>query len=251
MRQRLTGDKGIVAQGFLVAGVFVAFLSLAGLLATKSGVEPLADMYIEPTQKAVVEGDTFVVSVMVDARTPVNVFKGEVTFDNSILWVESIDYNTSIADLWAELPWYGNGEGRVTFAGGTTRPGGFLGTGSLITITFRTTARGATLLRLEGARILEHNGLGTDVPLSTPIDALFNVEEAVIASETVSSPETTTAALVVTPEKPSTDVNGDGKQTLSDISIFMLNILGNNMRFDFNQDGSVDTKDMSIIMGAR
>lgn len=47
---------------------------------------------------------------------------------------------------------------------------------------------------------------------------------------------------------PSTDLNNDGKQTIADISIFMLNIVGNNARYDFNLDGSVDLRDLTILL---
>jgi hypothetical protein len=50
---------------------------------------------------------------------------------------------------------------------------------------------------------------------------------------------------------PSTDLNGDGDQSFSDISVFLLNFAGNNPRFDFNQDGEVDGTDLKILREAR
>jgi hypothetical protein len=244
-------EHGTIVYGALFASAIVALLSLVGFLVVPETTEPIADMRIEPAQGHVTVGDTFAVDVVVSAQTPVNVFKGQVNFDHTILRVESIDYNTSIADLWAELPWYENGEGTVNFAGGTTQSGGFQSTGSLITITFRAYALGDTSLRLEGARILEHNGLGTDVVLTRSIDAIFEVEESIIASQTVAAPEASTVQLAVTPERPSTDLSGDGKQTIADVSIFMLHMLSEDLRYDFNADGTVDAKDLSIIMSAQ
>ena len=77
--------------------------------------------------------------------------------------------------MWAEKPWYENGAGTIKFIGGTTRKGGFFGTGSLITITFRAHGTGDAVVRVRDARILAHDGLGTDVPLGEPIDSLFSV----------------------------------------------------------------------------
>ena len=188
---------------------------------------------------------------MVSAETPVNVFKGEVLFDPTVLRVDSIDYNTSIADLWAELPWYENGEGTLNFTGGTTQPGGFQGTGSLITVTFRTIGAGVTALKLEDARILAHDGLGTDVALGKPIDAVFEVEQDVIESQTVAAPSSRTSVISVASNAPSTDLNGDGKQSIADMSIFMLHILSTDSRYDFNQDGKVNNVDLSILMTAK
>jgi hypothetical protein len=48
-----------------------------------------------------------------------------------------------------------------------------------------------------------------------------------------------------------TDLNEDGKQTISDVSIFMINMVGDDPRFDFNRDGDVDAKDLSIMMSAQ
>ncbi len=248
----MNGKGGNALYGTLFASAIVAFLSITSLLMTPMLVNYEATMRIEPSSGAVILGDTFKVQVVVSSKIPVNVFRGQVRFNQEVLSVESIEYNTSIADLWAELPWYENGEGTVNFTGGTTRKGGFVGEGSLITIIFKTKALASTVLRLEDARILEHNGLGTDVPLAGPIDALFNVEDSVISTQTVSEPKVTTATLSVKPELPTTDLNGDGKQTIADISIFMLNIVGSSdARFDFNVDGVVDTKDMRIIMDAK
>ena len=243
-------DRGFVPQGILVASVFVAVVSLLGVYALPLVTQPSANMYIEPTGGRSSSDSLFVITVMVDASIPVNVFKGEIIFDPTILNVVSIDYNTSIADLWAELPWYENGAGTINFAGGTSVRGGFQGTGSLITITFRTIKKGTTAIRLEGTRILAHNGLGTDVPVQTPIDAIFAVEESIIVSETVATPKKTTTSLSVTENPPSTDLNNDGTQTFVDIGIFLQNMLHNDVRYDFNQDGRVDARDMGILIDA-
>ena len=243
-------EQGTIVYGALVAGAILAVLSLAGTLVLPLTPVEWADMRIEPLQGHVKVGDIFTIDIIVSARTPVNVFKGEVFFDPTKLIVDSIDYNTSVADLWVELPWYENGEGTMNFAGGTTQKGGFQGTGSLITIRFRTLAEGDTSLRLEGARILEHDGLGTDVALNEPLDAIFTVEESVIESQTVAKPEPISVALDVVRIPPTTDLNGDGRQSIGDISIFMLNMFGNDTRFDFNLDGVVNGKDLSILMSA-
>ena len=249
MKRSLFFKQGNIVYGTLVASALVAFLGTAGLLLSPVVIAQPANMYIEPSGGIVIEGRTFTVQVMVESAVPVNVFTGEVRFDQNVLSIDSISYNTSIANLWAELPWYENGAGTVNFAGGTTQKGGFMGEGSLITITFRTHGQGSTVLRLEDTRILAHDGFGTDVQIADSIDAIFSVEDSVIAAQTISEPEVSTTNLEVIPEKVSTDLDGDGKQTISDVSIFMLKVLGSNdTRFDFNRDGVVDMKDLRIIM---
>ncbi len=44
------------------------------------------------------------------------------------------------------------------------------------------------------------------------------------------------------------DVNSDGKVTLEDISIFMVEWVKQNNRYDFNNDGSMTFKDFSILL---
>jgi hypothetical protein len=248
--KRAQKERGMVPQYALVAGVVIAFLSLIGVAIAPTG-DPLAALRMDPQSGLVIKDKQFPVRILVDASTTVNVFKGELRFDPTKLRVASIDYNVSIAELWAERPWYANGEGTINFIGGTTRPGGFLGSGTLMTIMFEPIATGDAELTMEETRILAHDGLGSDVPLRTPIDALFTVAETEIAAKTVAStpPQATSIAVVESFSK--TDLNQDGKQTIADMSIFVTGLVTQDPTFDFNNDGSVDTKDLSIIMSAK
>jgi hypothetical protein len=161
--------------------------------------------------------------------------------------VKSIDYNTSIADLWAEEPWYSNGTGTVNFTGGTTRTGGFTGTGSLVTITFSTKATGEATIHMEEMQILAHDGLGTSVPVTVPIDVIFAISKEQLDFETRLETSIPGPTLTVIPAPPQTDLNNDGKQSIADTSIFMTDLLKKNLRSDFNQDGTVNLKDLSIL----
>ncbi len=251
MMKRMKGSPGMVAYGILSASALIALLSAVGILTLPGGGSSQADMRIEPSVGSIVEGETFTVTIVVSAEVPVNVFAGEIQFDPKVLQVASIEYNTSIADLWAELPWYENGEGTLNFAGGTTQPRGFSSTGGLITATFRTIGTGVTALKLHDALILAHDGLGSEVALGQPLDAVFEIGEEKLTEQTVAAPASQASVVAISAEPPSTDLNGDGEQTIVDMSIFMLHIMGSNPRYDFNQDGKVNTTDLSIIMSAR
>lgn len=242
--------KGTILPPVLLASLFVGFFTTLTILAIPSLSEPDANMRIYPTQKILSPNETFEVRIIVDSTIPVNVFGGELHFNHDILNVESIDYNTSIADLWAEKPWYENGAGTINFGGGTTRRGGFTGSETLMTITFKTRGEGAGSLTLHDARILQHDGLGTEASLPTPIDALFTIQSTSTPETQVlrQTPVSTSYTVVTNP--PSTDLNTDGKQTLADLSIFMLNFASNDPRFDFNLDGKVNTTDLGIILSA-
>ena len=235
-------EHGIALPYALGVTALSAILIVAASGVLTDGTE--AKMRIAPKAVSVITGKTVSIDVVVDAAAAVNVFAGDLSFDPNVLMVDSIDYNTSIADLWAIRPWYDNGAGTLNFGGGTTKPGGFTGSGSLITVRFRALTSGDGMVTIQNARILRHDGLGTDVPLSEPIDAIITV------LDTPPEPETATHILV-SDTPPSTDINGDGKQTFTDVSIMILNLFGNDPRYDLNQDGSIDRADLDMVLSAR
>lgn len=244
-------NRGYIPQGALLAGAIFALLSLLGIAVVPTLNEPEARMSIETTAHNMRVGESVTANVVVRSSEPVNVFTGEVRFDPHYFEIVDISYNTSIADLWATLPWYQNGEGTLTFAGGTTRVGGFVGEGALVTVTFRAKQIGYTKLHLNDVRILKHDGLGTDMAITTPIDTLFTIEDARLEKETIATESPELTNIMVSEKPPSTDINGDGKQTIADMSMFMQGMFRNDPRLDFNLDGRVDTNDLRIIMNAR
>lgn len=246
--------KGNIIPVTLVASALIGFLTVMSLLALPGYEHASTSMYLSPQSRSVEQDQIFTVAVVVESSIPVNAFAGELLFNNDTLEVQSIDYNTSIADLWAQRPWYSNGAGTLNFIGGTTRKGGFVGDDTLITVTFKAKQSGAGTLRIKDAQVLQHDGLGTNAPLSTPLEALFIVV----------SPTTTSAATVnliteqpsdstyqVVTKLPSTDLNADGKQTFADVSVLLLNIGSTNVQFDLNMDGVVDLLDLQIVVQAK
>lgn len=234
----------------LIAGLILALIGVGGVVGTMI-MEAPTDMRIELEAGVAALDGTFTISVVVESHEPVNVFKGDLRFDPTLLRVESIDYNTSIADLWAEEPWYSNGEGTLNFIGGTTRRGGFIGTGSLLTITFKTLKIGSAVIALNEARILRHDGLGTDAELMPSIDAVFTVREEKLRTETLLEKQGIGPKIDVVPELPPTDLNGDGEQSFADVGIFMRYMLTQDIRGDLNGDGSVTSADLTILRNAK
>lgn len=234
------------------------FLTLAGLTAGAVSGTMLASlmyqndvyMFLDPQEGVFMQNEMITVNLLVRADTPVNVFSGEVNFDPKLLFVESIDYNTSLADLWALEPWYENGAGTLQFAGGTTRPGGFVGEEKLISVNFKALGQGEASLKLHNAHILAHDGFGTEIPLTDhPIDALFTLAPEKITKETIFwKKETSRGSFSILAEVKTTDINHDGKTNILDLSIFMIDLVKGGLRSDFNGDGKVNTKDLSIIL---
>jgi hypothetical protein len=230
---------------FLIASIIAGIIGFGGLVITSTGGDSV-HMDIEPESALIKTGDKVIVSVMVESNVPVNAFSGLIRFDANLLKVDSIDYNTSIANLWTEKPWYSNGDGTINFTGGTTR-GGFIGKGNLIDVTFVATAKGEASIAIEGARIFKHDGLGTEVSLDPPINASLSVEDLIAREPVVLKMDVSGPTLSVVDELPDTDLNDDGRQTMADVSIFMVDFSQQNLRSDFNHDGQVTLKDLSIL----
>ncbi len=233
--------------GLLIASALAGALSASILVANQDGIP--TKISLTPSAGTVPVDTSLMVHVRVSSEIPVNVFQGLIVFDSTRLQVAQIDYNTSIANLWAEEPWYENGDGTISFIGGTTVAGGFVGDGDLITITFKSMRPGAATVALRETRVLEHDGLGTDATIATPIDALFTVTPEELARDTVTHSYDEEGPIIdILPSGRSTDLNGDGLHTIADISIFMRHLTSQNVRSDFNGDGLVSTKDLSIIL---
>lgn len=228
----------------LSSEILIAAVSMiASLLGTYE-----ANMRLDPQQGWPQLEESFAVHIVVEAQTPVNVFMGDISFDPNYLTVESIRYNNAVADLWTTEPWYSNGAGTINFAGGTTRPGGFTGLDTLITIEFTTKKVGDARVSFEEIRILRHDGLGNDATIAKPMDGLFSVQNQ--TSEIITAKTGNNTRIHVIPERQQTDLNGDGQQTIVDVSIFMRDLTTQNLQSDFNQDGRVTLADMSILFQA-
>ncbi len=215
-----------------------------GLMATASlSQQTPAAMYISPSTATVVQGDEQQFSIMVESLEPVNAFTGEITFDNTHFRVTNISYNTSIADLWVEEPWYNRSDNSIYFAGGTTAANGFSGQGTLLTVTLRADRAGDTTLALRNPRIMAHDGLGTDVNLTAPLDRLFTIDTTPYA---VPLPTPDKKPVTIVPATPPLDINQDGEIGFRDVSILLLRLGGTDARYDFNGDGSVTWTDVRV-----
>lgn len=246
--------KGMIVPPALAASVILGLLAVTGMyllpsVGTETNIALTPDTYVSKP------GDIFSVQILTTSEVPVNAFKGLVRFNEEVLMVESIDYNTSLADLWAITPWYENGAGTIEFAGGTTRFGGFVGTDTLLTINFRALNAGNGNLVLEDTQILMHDGLGTEAPLTNYIDTLFLVKaeevERAVPNERVEHETKSIADVLVLTKLPTPDLNNDGIVDIVDVSILLLIIPTGDLKGDLNNDGKVNTADLSIILQAR
>ena len=233
-----------VAGAILVAGAITASVALAPQETISE-----ASLSLSP-HRLVSEIDSLIkLEVIISANVPINAFLGEVVFDTTLFAVDHIEYNTALADLWVTEPWYSKADNTIYFAGGTTRAGGFVGKDNLLTIYLSSQTTGETVVGIKNARILKHDGLGSDTALATGIDSVISLME-VDQKSALPVIEEMETDVVITPTLPHFDVNNDGKVSLADIATFMLKLGSNDPRFDFNNDGVVSTADLSLILAA-
>lgn len=241
-------DSGMIAPTAYAASIILSMIALTGMYLLPAAEKDTA-LRVMPNTFVSAPGETFTVKIETTSDTPVNAFKGTVTFNEATLAVQSIDYNTSLANLWAEAPWYQSGAGTIEFAGGTTVPGGFTGTDTLLTITFTALTPGSGDLVLNNTQILMHDGQGTEATLTDYIDTLFTVSAD--SPEQVVHEARSSAEVWVLSELPTPDLNNDGSVNITDVSLFLLLMPTGNPTGDFNGDGKVGTADLSILLQAR
>ena len=241
---RSDSTRGSIVPTTLIASTIIGFLTLASVMFMPKEKNEGTSMYIQPNELTIEANKDFTIDVIVDSTEPVNAFAGVLNFNEAVLAVARIEYNTSIANLWTQEPWFTQGDGTIAFAGGTTKPGGFTGNESLLTVIFRGKSATTTPLTLTSKRIVKHDGLGTDAQLQTSLDALFTIKPLLPKNEIITQGNPEEIML-------STDLNNDNTTGLADISIFMLHITSQNLLSDFNNDKKVTVADLSILLDAR
>lgn len=238
---------GFIPQSALVATAVVGLLAALGVALTGALPDGVRMSLVTDVGDYILVGEEFTVAIEVATNVPTNVYAGEVHFDSKIFTVKSIDYNTSIANLWAEEPWYSNGDGTVNFAGGTTAEGGFVGSDNILHITFKTLKAGAGEIGLKDAHILLYDGLGTDAKLAPrkPIVIGSQPQQTQLNARPISKD----TSVSVREDAPSYDLNNDGKVSLGDVSMFMANLKSSDKRFDLNADGKIGLRDLNMLLG--
>lgn len=232
----------------LVVSTVAAIATAIAALSLNTDQSAAVAMHLSPTTATVGVGNTVRLTVTVESPIPVNAFSGEVIFDSTNFEVASISYNTSLANLWVEEPWYSRADNSVYFAGGTTARGGFTGKDTLLEITLRATTAGNTDIALNNVRILLHDGLGTDATVTPTIDSVFTSATTTLAY-TPATIETAIIEVNTTGANP--DVNGDGLINFLDIGTLIRHLGSTDARYDLNGDGQVTTRDFAVVQAAR
>jgi len=127
-----------------------------------------ATISLSPASGSYAPGKTFTVSVMLDSGggVGVNAADGKITFDPSIVTVQSVSKGNSVFNLWVKDPSYSNTDGTINFSGGSNNA--YTGNaGDVFDITFKGQKAGSAAVKFSSADALAADGQGTNVLAST------------------------------------------------------------------------------------
>jgi hypothetical protein len=123
-----------------------------------------ASISFSPSSGSFDVGSTFSVRVLVSSPgVSMNAVSGVVSFPSDKISVISVSKTNSIVNLWVQDPSFSNVQGTVNFEGIVLNPGFAGSNGQVITITFRTTAPGISLLSFLSGSVLANDGSGTNI----------------------------------------------------------------------------------------
>ncbi len=224
---------------FPLVFAIAAFLGAAAIVPdTKSFI------HLESSVASVKSGETFQIGIYVSAHVPVNAVNISLEFPKEQIKVVSIDKGQSVLTLWTEEPHVeGN---KVSLTGGTFRRG-FVGDHLIATINAKAIQTGLAKFSVDTVDLLAGDGSGSKVTV-TKTD---KESATLVISSADGTALTSTDAVGIKGEASVvivTDIDGDGKVTLADISRFMSAWASKNATFDFNGDGVMSFRDFGIIL---
>ena len=123
-----------------------------------------AQISISPATGSYAPGKTFVATVMLNSGggVGVNAADGHLSFDPTLLAVQSISKGNSVFNLWTSNPAFSNTAGTIDYSGGSNDA--YTGSaGDVMEITFKAVAAGSAEVKFISATALAADGQGTDV----------------------------------------------------------------------------------------
>lgn len=189
------------------------------------------------------------VDVNINTKLPINAVGATITFPPEIIEIVSISKAHSFLDLWTEDTVIREDKGEVRFSGGTIRPGGMVGTGTVLTLTVRAKKTGDAQIAFKDVNVYSSDGTGTEI--ESQIRPIVYSIPSPVPQGLAQSP---TQLQLPSQEKksPSPDLDNDGKITLVDFSIMTIKILmPYNARYDLDQDGLLGLSDLSILFAKK
>lgn len=230
----------VIKKGSTVRFMFPVILGFAVVLGANTISSQTSYIKLEADKTTIQSGDRFSLNVYAYAHVPVNAVDVTLRFNPSNVEVLGVDKGQSVLTIWTEEPRIESD--KVILRGGTFR-NGFVGEHKIATVELKAKNSGRTNLSAGDVMLLAGDGRGTPVSVSEANNSklsLFVYDE----SETPGNIGVNVEVNLLT------DLDGDGKVSLKDISAFMSAWASRSSTFDFNGDGRMTFRDFSIILAS-
>lgn len=219
--------------------MFPLLLGLAAMLGASVLSSQGSYIRLQPSQSMVMSGERFSIDIYASAHVPVNALDVKIEFSSSMVEVVSVDKAQSVLTVWTQEPTITTNS--ITLGGGTFKKG-FIGEHLVATIKVKAKTTGQTEFLVSSAQLLAGDGKGTPVAVS----GIGNDSKtSFYIYDQNEDPSVISAKLGLNIKA---DVDGDGKVTLRDVSIFMSAWHSRSTSYDFNNDGRMNFVDFSIIL---
>lgn len=195
---------------------------------------------LQTSDTTIEAGSQFTVDIYAYAHVPVNAVDITFRFDANAVDVVQVDRGQSVLTIWTEDPVVEGGT--VILRGGTFKRG-FVKEHKIASIDLRAKQTGQSSFKATDVVLLAGDGAGTPVAVADAQDATVSL----FVYDENTTPESIGVDVQV---KVLTDIDGDGKVTLTDISVFMAAWHNKDKFFDFNKDGLMSFRDFSIILAS-
>jgi hypothetical protein len=193
---------------------------------------------LEPSKTTIENGEFFSLDVYAFAHVPVNAVDITLRFDENTVEVLGVNKGQSVLTIWTQEPVIE--ADKVVLRGGTFRRG-FLNEHKIATINLRARNTGQSTVSAAEVMLLAGDGKGSSVSVAESLNS--NVSLYIYDENTDSDSIGVDIRVNIV-----TDIDGDGKVTLKDVSVFMSAWTKKTKIFDFNGDGRMTFRDFSIIL---
>ena len=214
----------------------LGFLMLLGAAAITSN--SVSYVRLQADKTTIQTGQNFSLDVYAYAHVPVNAVDVTLRFEPDAVEVIGVDKGQSVITLWTEEPIIE--KNRVILRGGTFRKG-FIGEHKVATINLKAKKSGESQFFAANVMLLAGDGKGTPVSVAQTDDSSVSLYVYDENADPSNIGVNINVSIV-------TDIDGDGKVSLKDISSFMGAWSSKTHVYDFNGDGRMSFKDFSIIL---
>lgn len=224
---------------YTIRFMFPALIMFAAIFGA-AAVSTSQQSYIrlESTESTIEAGKRFTLNVYANAHVPVNAVDVTLKFDPKAVKVMEVDRGQSVLTIWTQDPIIQ--ENSVILRGGTFKRG-FIGEHKIASIDLLALSTGQSSLSATNVVLLAGDGKGTPVTVGQNDKSSVNLY---IYDENTSLESIGVNVAI----KIITDIDGDGKVSLKDISAFMAAWANKDVSYDFNGDGKMTFRDFSIIL---